>query len=431
MAKVCIGNFKGPKGDTGEKGDTGAKGATGQRGSRWSEGTKITGTSTTATIFSGSGITDALVNDVYLNTSTGNVYRCTVGGAAAAAKWVYVGNIKGAKGNDGTTPTVADDMTVAFTQATTRANIATGEKTSTLMGKIKKWFADLTAAAFAQVITSNADLMATTVAGYLPDALAVKQQFDTVATKGKKAWFTGICLSNEDSNTMPYIYAENKDGNIYFRFTNSSGNIDYSNLRWLVNNINNFATFKGQAFPNALSLYDFDANGYEHPTAYNLLIYHNSDTNFAGIGGNASGDIVFRVGTATSKIFRMTTTGQLYAAAFTQQSSRRYKQNIVGLTDDDALKLLRLRPVKYDYINTQNGVGCYGLIAEEVNEVMTYPVAYDADGNPDGLDYSKFVPYLIKLAQLHQTRISGLEQENRKLKERLDKIEGRLNGAGI
>jgi len=40
------------------------------------------------------------------------------------------------------------------------------------------------------------------------------------------------------------------------------------------------------------------------------------------------------------------------------------------------------------------------------------------------------VPYLIKMAQLHQTRISELERENQKLKERLDKIEERLNSAG-
>ena len=75
------------------------------------------------------------------------------------------------------------NLSVAFTQASTRANIATGEKTSTIMGKIKKWFSDMTAAAFSQIITSNTDLMATTVAGYLPDALAVKQQFDSVNSK--------------------------------------------------------------------------------------------------------------------------------------------------------------------------------------------------------------------------------------------------------
>ena len=88
------------KGDTGAKGATGA---TGQRGSRWTSGTAITGTSTTATIFSNTGIKDALVNDFYLNTSTGYVYRCTVAGTASIAKWVYTGSIKGATGAKGDT----------------------------------------------------------------------------------------------------------------------------------------------------------------------------------------------------------------------------------------------------------------------------------------------------------------------------------------
>ncbi len=90
---------KGDKGDPGTNGTNGAKGATGTRGSRWNTGTAITGTSTTATVFSGSGITDALVNDMYLNISTGAVYKCTTAGAAAAAKWVYVGSIKGDTGD--------------------------------------------------------------------------------------------------------------------------------------------------------------------------------------------------------------------------------------------------------------------------------------------------------------------------------------------
>lgn len=86
----------------------------------------------------------------------------------------------------------ASNVTTSFSQASSRANIATGEKQSVLMGKIKKWFADMTAAAFAQIITSNTDLMANTVAGYLVDALAVKQQFDVVNSnlnsKINKSW---------------------------------------------------------------------------------------------------------------------------------------------------------------------------------------------------------------------------------------------------
>ena len=98
---------RGPQGPTGATGSPGAKGekgdtgATGTRGSAWYTGSGITGTSTAETVFSGSGVTSALVNDMYLNPSTGNVYKCTVAGAASVAKWVYTGTIKGATGSQG------------------------------------------------------------------------------------------------------------------------------------------------------------------------------------------------------------------------------------------------------------------------------------------------------------------------------------------
>lgn len=83
----------------------GATGAAGTRGSVINSGTAITGTSTTATAFSGSGLASSMVNDLYINTSTFNVYKCTVAGNAATAKWVYVGCIKGAAGSNGTNAT--------------------------------------------------------------------------------------------------------------------------------------------------------------------------------------------------------------------------------------------------------------------------------------------------------------------------------------
>ena len=46
------------------------------------------------------------------------------------------------------------DVTVAFTQASTRTNLSTGEKLSVLFGKVKKWFADLGTAAFRSATSS-------------------------------------------------------------------------------------------------------------------------------------------------------------------------------------------------------------------------------------------------------------------------------------
>lgn len=75
------------------------------------------------------------------------------------------------------------DSEITFTEAETRENIDTGESVKTIFGKIKKWFNDMTVAAFSQVITSNEDLMALTKSGYLADALAVKNQFDVINSK--------------------------------------------------------------------------------------------------------------------------------------------------------------------------------------------------------------------------------------------------------
>ena len=89
------------------------QGTTGTTGSQWYSGTGITGTSTTATIFSNSGVASARVNDHYLNTTTGNTYKCTVAGAASAAKWVYDGNIKGATGGKGDTGATGNGISSA------------------------------------------------------------------------------------------------------------------------------------------------------------------------------------------------------------------------------------------------------------------------------------------------------------------------------
>lgn len=99
-SNAAVLDFTIPRGATGATGAAGKNGTNGARGSRWSTGTAITGTSTTATVYA-TGITDALINDMYLNTSTGLVYRCTVAGNASTAKWMYAGSIKGATGAKG------------------------------------------------------------------------------------------------------------------------------------------------------------------------------------------------------------------------------------------------------------------------------------------------------------------------------------------
>lgn len=89
MAKVKLGNVKGSKGDKGD------------RGSLWRVTDKITGQSTSDTAFPGANIEDSVVGDMCLNPLTCDIYKCTAGGDAATAKWVWVMNNRGPQGPAG------------------------------------------------------------------------------------------------------------------------------------------------------------------------------------------------------------------------------------------------------------------------------------------------------------------------------------------
>ena len=102
------------------------------------------------------------------------------------------------------------------------------------------------------------------------------------------------------------------------------------------------------------------------------------------------------------------------AKSFANQSSKHVKKNIKNITENEAKKILELRPVKFDY-KFGGAENQRGLIAEEVNEIMPEMViGADAEFNKDepwntpSIDYSKFVPYLIKMIQIQQKQIDAL-----------------------
>ena len=121
----------GTKGSTGATGSPGAAGKNGSNGTSaaWFTGIAVTGTATSAMAFTVSG---SKAGDMYLNTSTYNVYR-----ASAANSWVYVCNIKGAtgaKGADGKNGTNGTNATATATGTSSTAGLTklyTGTGTAT------------------------------------------------------------------------------------------------------------------------------------------------------------------------------------------------------------------------------------------------------------------------------------------------------------
>ena len=115
----------------------------------------------------------------------------------------------------------------------------------------------------------------------------------------------------------------------------------------------------------------------------------------------------------------------IYASQFSTQSSRRVKTNITPMTEDEARKILDVDVVGYDYINGAKDQ--YGMIAEDVYNVIPSIVSGNVDCDDDdteavmniGIDYSKAVPYLIKMVQMMEVEIRELKKEL-KMRDKID-----------
>ena len=102
-------------------------------------------------------------------------------------------------------------------------------------------------------------------------------------------------------------------------------------------------------------------------------------------------------------------TGQLGVAS----SSRRYKEDIQPMADASD-RLLQLRPVQFRYkkpdANGEKPIQ-YGLIAEEVAEVLPELVVTNKDGQPETVAYHLLPAMLLnELQKEHATNVRHTEQ---------------------
>lgn len=113
------------------------------------------------------------------------------------------------------------------------------------------------------------------------------------------------------------------------------------------------------------------------------------------------------------------------ASAFNVTSSKLAKENIKPMSSDEAKKILDINVVDFDYKDFVGGKsGNHGVIAEEVLDIIPYcvtvPPGYsDEIFDPKkgvknkmlSVDYSKFVPYLIRMVQIQNQLISEIKEQ--------------------
>ncbi len=111
----------------------------------------------------------------------------------------------------------------------------------------------------------------------------------------------------------------------------------------------------------------------------------------------------------------------------TDESSIRYKHNVIDLPSRYVDAIYRLKPVEFEFksVPDQRRVG---LIAEEVAEHMPELVVYNALDQSiiEGLEYEHLVAPLISIVQDFKSRIDILETANRNYETMLKTYETRL-----
>jgi hypothetical protein len=105
-------------------------------------------------------------------------------------------------------------------------------------------------------------------------------------------------------------------------------------------------------------------------------------------------------------------------------SSARYKQDIKAL-DDTARKLAQLRPVSFRY-KAEPDATHYGLIAEEVDQVMPELVVRDEKKRPESVQYLELIPLLLQQWKAQQMENARQRAENVQQRELIARLEAKI-----
>jgi hypothetical protein len=182
-------------------------------------------------------------------------------------------------------------------------------------------------------------------------------------------------------------------------------------------------------------------------TSAGLLATASANSIFIGNSGSAADTAVIKIGAqgTQSKTFiagiRNVTTdigsavpvlvapnGQLG----TTSSSRRYKEDIKPMGDMSA-SLMKLRPVTFRYKKPYaDGAKPiqYGLIAEEVAEVLPRLAVYNKDGQPETVKYHLLPSLLLAGYRQQQKIIQAQAEQMAALQRRLSRLEAQLARLG-
>lgn len=151
-----------------------------------------------------------------------------------------------------------------------------------------------------------------------------------------------------------------------------------------------------------------------------------SESGVIRIGSNSYQSKTFMAGvwSTTTQYSAVPVVVDLNGQLGTVSSSRRYKEDIRDLGDRTEA-LFQLRPVSFRYKAQPGGPEHFGLIAEEVAEVMPELVVHGAGGRIETVAYHELAPLLLNEVQKQRRQLAALEAELAQMREALARLAAR------
>lgn len=229
--------------------------------------------------------------------------------------------------------------------------------------------------------------------------------------------------------TAPSFRQYTKDGTALYTGCLPLGNGTGASGTWPISitggaqRLDSIRTIGGSTFAAALQS---NFNSYKSSTARNTLLHY-----YSSAGGNGSAVFGYYLNGYDSNPYGgfyvchynsakyvgiQNGTYTQYEITKSASSSRKVKENISLMTDEQVNNLLNLSVINFDYKpDIENGKkNQKGIIIEELIDTMPECIVNLDDYNGDNseilqVDYTKFVPYLIKLCQKQQREIDKLK----------------------
>jgi predicted RNase H-like nuclease (RuvC/YqgF family) len=89
-------------------------------------------------------------------------------------------------------------------------------------------------------------------------------------------------------------------------------------------------------------------------------------------------------------------------------------------------EVLKLRPTEYFWKGKEQDEKSLGLIAQEVEQVISNVVTYNKEQDKYGVSYTELIPVLIKAIQEQNKTIETKELDIKNLKAQIKNFESRL-----